>query len=532
MPIDKFLHNDAKIKVHDNVEDRDRTYKLSIQDQWGFIGDDKENELTEMNIPHNKLSLSNLKKMFDGDYYPIRYDEKSASEPYADDSGREHMWAKTGNGTYVEQVRDPEIAKRYQLLDVLENDKSILPQSSGHFLEDPEVNKPAYIIDDATDEVSGPITPTTKKALSNLKSAVNNDLLELKVGKDSELQFAGNLPSGNLTNGSKLVVNKGASVKQVKLDNSSIVCDKGQIVNSTFKDSNIYYKDVEAATHDPLDRYENEHYIYNSNFNHVNMFRRCSINSSIIDYAALNYVVIKDSTLKGGNYNNCAIDHVNTWLTPQSQLVSSELKNTRIENRRLSMDDYQASADQIAKSIDEMLDDDKISMSDTMISDAVLDNTQILSNENVGSTIASSNFKNTFVKEWITADKSKVIAKKPTKPILIGKVSLKNNELQFTDVATSFNLDEYSSEEAQNGLELPENTDYNDVTLKNNDEHIVKINNKSKSMKQLTKLDHGHYILNNGDDAFDNLANVLGDDGGKHLELKQTKAKTLDGPEP
>ena len=178
-----------------------------------------------------------------------------------------------------------------------------------------------------------------------------------------------------------------------------------------------------------------------------------------------------------------------------------------------------------------------------MINSSDLDNVQILSNEHVGSTISNSTLKNTFVKEWIVSDKSKLVAKRPTRPLLIGRVSLDKNDLQFTNATVCFNLDEYMSKPASEGLELPKGASYDDTNIGSYD-RAIQITPNHHDVKKLTKLEHGHYVLNNGDDAFSNLDDILQIDGGERLAIKNTAQKqntaakskqqdnSLDGPEP
>ena len=539
MSVEKYLHDNAKIKVYDNIKDKDRIFTLSVKDHWGFIGDGKDNTLTEMSLPQDKLSITNLKHIFNGEFYPVKYNEDSKWTSYLDASNREHKWIKQKDGTYSEEVRDYDISNRYQLLDVLENDKSILPQSYNHFKQEPEVNKPAYLVNDDTNEISGPIIPTTKKAVNNLKKAVQNNDIDLTVSKDSELKFAGNVPTGSLINGSNLELNKGANANLVKLDHSSIICNKGQIVNSTFKDSKSYFEDQSNSS----PAYKPESYIFNSNLDHVHLIEGNNINSSIIDYAVLNKSKIKDSSLKGGNYSDSIVDHGYTWLLPDSLISASKLKNTRIEDRRISLKNYEEKADKLATSIYDIYSNDQKDAPTTMINSSDLDNVQILSNEHVGSTISNSTLKNTFVKEWIVSDKSKLVAKRPTRPLLIGRVSLDKNDLQFTNATVCFNLDEYMSKPASEGLELPKGASYDDTNIGSYD-RAIQITPNHHDVKKLTKLEHGHYVLNNGDDAFSNLDDILQIDGGERLAIKNTAQKqntaakskqqdnSLDGPEP
>lgn len=402
------------------------------------------------------------------------------------------------------------------------HDQELGKRATYRFEQDPKVNKPAYIINDETNEVSGSITPTTPKALTNLKRAVRNNRLNLAVSKDSSVRFASSVPTGSLTNGSSLTVTKGSSVSNVTLDHSSIICSHGQIVDSTFKDTNYYHK--EPATYSPLHLFET--YIFKSNFDHVHLIENNYINTSDIKYAALNRAQVEHSSIKGGNFYNSKLDHDNMWLLPDSIISSSELKGTRIEDRSLTLKDYQEKANDLATSLKEMYNVEPFDIDpyNTMIDDSKLNNVQILSNKHTGTTLDGSTLKNTFVKEWIIADQSNLIAEKRDKPLLIGRVSLSHNDLQFRNSAVCFNLDEYSSTAAAEGLEVPKGTSYDDTNI-GTYAHAIQIMSNHPDVKKLTELEQGHYALNNGDEAFSNLTNILQDDGGQHLAINHTAQK-------
>lgn len=531
MPKETYVHDQAQIKVFDKDKNKFRIFDFTVHNHWGFIGNSRGDTITEMQITgkyNNKLPLSRLKQIFNGDEYVASHDDKPKME-YIDDENRSHRWIEN-NGKYIHNylhmVRDPELAKRYDLEDVLENGKSIIPQPTGnyHFDKTPEVGEPVHIVNDDTKEVSGDITPTTKKALTNLKDGVNKGTLDLKVSPDSQLTFASGLPSGEIINGSSLDLALTTTADRVKLDNSHMAVKRGTIKDSTF--TNV--ETTMQATYKPLN-------VNKSNLSNVNLLDGSTIHDSIVDYAALNRTYVTDSSLKGGVYVKGEIVDSYTWTGLQSVVDDSNLSHTRLENRHTNTDYYEEHKGELPKTVDDIYEQSATDtygqgkQSPMMISNSSLTNVEILRDGDIGSTISDTYMENAIVKDWIIADKSSIQCM-PSKPLLVGKVYAKDNKLNFRTSAVSLNLDEYSSANAQNGLELPEGKDFNDTNIAKNADAVV-MNPNSKEYKQLAKLDHSHYILNNGDEAFDNLSNVLGDDGGKHLAAPAVKQSQVSGPE-
>lgn len=524
---DNVLHDQATLKVYDREQDRDRNFKLTIKDNWGFIGDSKDNNLTELYLPKGSLPLTTVKHMFKGEKYVANY-EQEPKEAFTDDDGREHFWVKNNN-RYLHEVKDPTLAKRFKLTDVIDQDKSIMPKETYHFENEPAVDTPVHLVNDTDNSKSGAITPTTKAALTNLKRAVRDDMVDLDVSPDSELKFAGKLPTGSLQDHSKLTLLKGAYADKINLNDSEIVFANGQITNSNFNHSQMTYAKVHDVFIDPK---EPTCYLNNSTFNHTALLNFNKANASIVNHAVLNKCDLNKTTINGGNYDNDIMKDTNLWLPAHSIVAHSKLTNTRLENRRLTANDFKnepniKGPEPITE--DSFYSNDQRTDSDTIISNSDLNNVQLLSNDRIGTTMNWTDAKNTFIKDWIISNHAAFQSDKPAKPLLIGKVYLSDNNLNFHNTAVSLNLDEYHSKEAQAGLELPPRKDYDDKNIKTN-EHAAVVNANQPAMKKLTKLDHGHYVLNNGDEAFTNLTDVLGDNGGKQVSASQDA--TLDGPEP
>lgn len=516
MPVSNNIHDKAQLKVYDKNKNKERIFNLNIHDNWGFIEDTKGNSLTEMELPKGKLPLQTVKNIFKGKDYVASHDTE-AHEAYQDDNGRNHSWTKTQTVnkeiSYLHKVNDPSLSERYRLDDVLENGKSIMPTNSYHLSHDPKINESTYLVNDKTDDISGQIIPTTKKAVSNLKKAVVNDTIDLQVSPDSKVSFASSVPSGKITNNSSLDAKEQTNVQNIMLNNSKLTLVPGsQVVNSNFQDSTIHT--------DPNLTTDQKNIIYNSNFDHVDLFDSNQIKSSMIDYAIINKNTISNSSLKGGIYNSSTIENTNTWMATSSIVDHTQLKNDRLENRHVNNDYYQKNfkRPQTKASLTNNDLSHRTPTEDAMvISNSVLSNVQNLQNENIGTTLKNVKMNNTFVKEWVIATDSDMRNSRPTLPLLIGKVALNNNKLIFDDNAIALNLDEYSSPEAQTGLELEAGKVYDQKSFKDLP-NAVNLNPKASSLKKLTQLSHGHYDLNNGDQAFNNLRDVLGDDGGKHIQ--------------
>lgn len=505
MANEQYLHNQAKIRVYDHEHNKERNFKLTVKDGWGFIGDSHENNLTELRLNKDKLPLSTVRKIFNGENYVAnRADEMMKS--FVDDDNRVHTWVKD-NGTILHEVKDPDLAKRYDLQDVMENGKSLLSENKYHLDGEVKANEPVHLVNDGTKEVSGDIVPTTKKAVASLKSAVKNQLVDLTVSPDSKLYYAGNLPSGQLTHESTLKLDSGSGATGINLDHSNIHLRKGQISYSGFTDTKTFDTEKEPKGT----------YIYNSDFDHAHLFDNVHAKSSMVDYGTLSNSNLESCSLKGGNYTNTDMKNVNTWVSLTTLFDSNKLRGCRFENRHVSPSYFEKNEKMMATKPFDFYDKKHLDAanklagskwySPTLVCDSNLDNIQVLRNGDVGSTINKSTLKNAFVREWISADNSELVSDKPTKPICTGRLALNNNKVHMKNKAVTYNLGEFTSKNAAEGLELKDGQEVNDQTVAQ-DKNAKEYNSKSGIAVKLAYLQHGHYVLNNGDEAFDNLSEM------------------------
>lgn len=502
MANEQYLHNQAKIRVFDHEHNKERDFKLTVKDGWGFIGDSQENNLTELRLNKDKLPLSTVRKIFNGENYVANHSDEMMKS-FVDDGNRVHTWVKD-NDTILHEVKDPDLAARYDLKDVLENGKSLLSENKYHLDGDVKANEPVHLVNDETQEISGDIVPTSKKAVASLKSAVKNQLVELTVSPDSKLYFAGNLPSGQLKNESTLKLDSGSGATGINLDHSDIHLKKGQISYSGFTNTKTFDTEKEPKGT----------YIYNSEFNHAHIFDNVHAKSSMVDYGVLSNSKFESCSLKGGNYTDVDFKNVNTWESLTSLFDSSKMNGCRFENRHISPSYFEKNEKMMATKPFDFYDDKHLAeanklagsqwYSPTLTCDANLTNIQVLRNGDVGSTINKSTIKNAFIKEWISADNSELISDKPTKPICTGRLVLNNNKVHMKDKAIAYNLAQYTSKSAADGLELKEGQEINDQTVAK-DKNAKEYNSKAGIAVRLAYLQHGHYVLNNGDEAFDNL---------------------------
>lgn len=498
----QYLTDSAEIHVFDHEQNRKRTFKLTTKDKWGFIGDDKENTVTELALNKNKLPLTTLKHIFNGDSYLANYDDKVQPER-VDDDGRIHTWSQV-NGKVLHNVADPALAERYSLTSVIENGKDLLAMPEYHFLADPKINEAAYLINDETDQPSGAIIPTTKKALANLRRAVKTQEVDLEISPDSEVRFAGNLPTGSLKNNSTLSLAPKTGAHDVRLDNSEVSWSNGQL-------SNVSFDNCDAKSS------HNEGYLYNSDLNHVKLAGKSDVKGSIIDYAKVEDANISDSLLKGGKYENAEIEHSSTWLNLASAVTNTHLHNTRVEDRNLSMKDYARDLPNVDKPTPEQ------EKRATVINDSDLDNIQLIQSGDTGSTLDNVHLKNAFVIEWLIAKNSSIIVHHPGRPVVAGKLIMDDNKIDVSKHPVTFNMDIYHSEDAEQGLELPKGKTYDDKALLT-EPNAVPLNSNDPTLSRLAILENGHYSFGDIDNVFENAGNLVGDDGGASLRF-DAKAK-------
>lgn len=401
---------------------------------------------------------------------------------------------------------------------------------------EPQINQSVQLVNLNTNAASGKLIPTTKKAINNLKNIIKKQTLDLNISPDSQVIFANKLPSGSVENNSILNLDDDATATDIKLNNSVINLNHQNMLK---RSSFTHVKTLSINTPDHQIK------IKDSSLYHTNLLDGCDINDSIIDYAVISDSNIQHSSLKGGNYVNDTITSSLTWLNRPSVIDGTKLTNSRLENWRMNMDYYHETEPAMAKDLHSIYDSHNIDKAlklsfnfPTIIGHSTLDNVQILRNERSGSTIDKSHLANTFVNEWLIADQSSVGSQDSTKPLLIGKVSLDHNKINLTKSAVSYNLDIYSSDEAQTGLSLNKNQELNDTNIKN-DKHAIILNPKAKSYQVLAELtakqshavNNNHYPLVDGKQLLDALTNVISDDGGRNIQIP-TESTEIEGPEP
>lgn len=505
----RYLTNDAEIKVFDHELNKKRTLKFTTKDDWGFIGDDKDNTVTELVVTKDRLPLTKLKHIFNGDSYLANYDT-AVHEQRIDDDGRVHTWVDNGNKIY-HNVSDPSLAQRYSLEQVIENGKDLLALPDYHFLADPKVNEPAYLIDNETDQSSGPIVPTTKKAVANLRRAVKNQEVDLTVSPDSEVHFAGTLPTGSLENKSKLTLGDKTGAQDVKLDNSDISWSGGRLSNVSFKDCQTK-KPIAAAGESVTSGY-----LSDTDLNHVKLTDQNDIKNSVIDYSQLSKSKIAGSLLKGGKFEDADLKNALTWLNLDSAIYNTKLHNSRLEDRKLSMAGYAEAWPNANHPTTEQ------EQRATVLEGCDFDNVQLVQSEDTGSTLKNVKMKNAFVNEWLIGKDSEIVAKNISRPAIVGKLIMDHNKLNFSKHPVTFNMDIWHSEAAENGLELPKDKEYNDDNI-TKESNAVALNSNSPQVSRLALATRGHYSFGDIDDVFSNLGAVIGEDGGQSLSY-DAKAK-------
>lgn len=506
MSSEKYLHDQGTIRVFDHEQDKERDFTLTVKDGWGFIGNAKDDTITELRLNKDKLPVSTVKKIFDGKPYVASH-EKEEKPSFVDDNNRVHTFVKN-NDKFLHEIEDPELAKRYELKDIMENGKSLLSANSYHIEGDNKDGEPLHLVNNETKEVSGDIIPTTNKARASLRAAVENGLVELNVEPGSTLVFAGSLPSGELTDNSKLTLDPGAGANNVKLSNSDIHLGKGQIVDSSFKDSKSFENNDEV---------EKGTYIYGSSLDNVHLFNNVHISSSNLYYASVDNSGVKSSTLRGGNYTNATIKNADTWLSLNSLVDSSTLHGARLENGHISKPYFEKNKQVMPTQVKDFFDNKHIAEADTLagndwysptvIAGSKLENVQLLRQGDYGSTINNSTLKNVYVRENISADNSELISDTPVKPLFLGTVAATNNKIHFSDKAVAYNMEKFTTKDGKSGYELPEGLNVSDQDA-GKDVHITEYNPEDKAIKGLTKIYHGHYNFKNGDKAFDGMEYV------------------------
>lgn len=86
----------------------------------------------------------------------------------------------------------------------------------------------------------GKIVPTTPEAAAAIRKEFREGTFNLYVDKDSSVEFGSkHVPSGTVTNGSHLTVDKGASVQHIQMDNSDFHWTKGVVRDCIFTNSSM-----------------------------------------------------------------------------------------------------------------------------------------------------------------------------------------------------------------------------------------------------------------------------------------------------
>lgn len=86
----------------------------------------------------------------------------------------------------------------------------------------------------------GEILPTTPEAAAAIRKELRDGTLNLYVDKDSSVEFGSkHVPSGTVTNGSHLVVDKGASIQHIQMDHSDFHWTQGVVRDCILTNSSM-----------------------------------------------------------------------------------------------------------------------------------------------------------------------------------------------------------------------------------------------------------------------------------------------------